>query len=396
MNDYSRDETEFGAFEDPAACAAGRRGTQGCFVGVSPMLFPAVVVGSIFDRIAKPFIGKTKKKLDANVRTQLAAQGATPAQLALLQHTQESMHIHAADVAKGIATSAKVGLAVASFVVPGGAVAGTAALGGLVAADKLVAAGQRGVAAAKTTIDTTKHLAAAGHIDAQRGLQAIGLASAERAAKGIPAGVEQKVTAAGHAAYTSFLSARKPVVVMPVAAAPKSATPPKLPAIHSPAAPPRPAAAIPARAPIAPVYVPPRPPAVVARPPAPPPVTAPKPAAPMTAAGLQMLANTLSSAVHAGKLSPSSANAMIDRAIATMPVNAANTAAIVAARARIAAAAGPSSGITAAVLPAPAPVARDWLVTDDGKVQRIVRGNAIQVSGRGWYVGQFGLQRIGA
>lgn len=348
MPDYSRDETEFGAFEDPAACASGPLGSRAleCFFGVSPTLFPTValsafngvlgadesrdetefghfedasaaVVGGLFDRILKP----AKKKVAAQVQTNLHAQGATPAQLAAVAQVQARLHVKPKDIAKGVATSAKIGLAVASFVVPGGAVAGTAALGGLVAADRLVAAGQRGVAAAKTTIDTTKHLAAAGHIDAQRGLQAIGLASAERAAKGIPAGVEQKVTAAGHAAYTSFLAARKPVVVRPVASAPKPAAPSTLPAIHAPAAPRRPVVAMPVRAPIAPVYVPPRPAAVAPAPP---------------------------------------------------------------------------GNARAPVLPAPAPVARDWLVTDDGKVQRVVRGHAIQVAVRGWYVGQFGLQRIGA
>lgn len=416
MNDYSRDETEFGAFEDPARSGLGRQ--QGCFVGVSPMLFPAValtalngvlgsdesrdetefgafedpsaaVVGGLFDKIIKPF----KKKTDAKVNAGLKAQGATAAQMALVQQAQAKAHVTAADIAKGVATSAKIGMAVASFLVPGGAVAGTAALGGLVAADKLVAAGQRGVAAAKTTIDTTKKLAAAGHVDSQRGLQMIGLASAERLAKGIPAGVEQKVTAAGHSAYTSFLSARKPTVVQPVKAAPKPAAPPKLPAIP----PPRPAAAAPARAPIVAV-APPRPALPVApRPVAPVPVAAPKPA--MTIVGLQMLANTLSSALRAGKMPPATAKRLFDQAKAKVPPTATSAAQIAAIAHQLDVAAGtvnaPSSGITSPGTVVPAP-ARDWLVTDDGKVQRITRGNAIHVAGRGWYVGQFGLQRIGA
>ena len=212
MSDYSRDETEFGAFEDPMAPFAN-----------------GDAVGGFFDKVLGKVSGKKKleAKLNTNIGAQLAAKGQSPAQVAAaqaaLRMAQQKAHVTPKVVAKGMIQTAKIGAAVAAFVVPGGAVAGTAALGGLVAADKYIAAGQKGVAAAKGVIDNTKKLAAIGNVDAQRGLQMLGVAASLRAASGIAPGVPSPVNAVGAAAHAAFLSQRKPVVVAPphpVAAAP--------------------------------------------------------------------------------------------------------------------------------------------------------------------------------
>lgn len=205
--------------------------------------------GGFFDSVLN--VATPKKKVEAKVRADLSAkltaQGKTPAQVAsatsLLGKAQASAKVTPAALGKGMLQTAKIGAALAAFIVPGGAVAGTAALGGLVAADKLVAAGQKGVAAAKSVVSTTKTLAAAGNVEAQRGLQMIGVAADLRAKAGIASGVPSPVNAAGAAAHAAFLAQRSPVVVAP----------PKPAAAAAPAR-----VVVPPRQPFVAAYVPPR------------------------------------------------------------------------------------------------------------------------------------------
>ncbi len=342
-NDFSRDETEFGAFEDPMAplvdlvmvggvasrfvpqeasaaeLAAAMRGAFCEAAGISDR----TGFGGFFDKLAKPFIKKPKAQVHAQINAQLHAQGASAAQLALMRQAQGRLHIKAKDVGKGILQSAKMGAAVASFVVPGGAIAGTAALGGLVAADKLVAAGQKGLKAAHTVVDNTKKLAAAGNIDAQRGLQAIGMAAHLRASAQIPHGVPSPVNAAGQLAHAQFLASRN-TVVLPHPAAPVAARP-----------------------------APPPPP--LPRPLVVPPVRLPF-AAPQRAVPQHVVASGLVAA----------------------PL-------VMAAAARHTAVPAPKA------LP---PEQHDWLVHDSGQVQRVVRGQAVSAAG-GYYVGPGGVRRLG-
>lgn len=252
MSNFSRDETEFGAFEDPSAPIVNQ---------------PAWGDSAAFGLKLPGFMRKTLQKASGNK-----------------VHIPKNATINVKQSLGGLAKGVSIGVGLASFVVPGvGLVTGSAALGGLVAADKLVAAGQKGVAAAHSVVDTTKKLAAAGHIDAQRGLQLLGVAADLRAKAGIAPGVPMPVNAAGQLAHAQFLAARKPVVVAaPKAPAPKAPAPPPQ---HAAAPPPRmpyaasQLAAVPMHAPVMARPVAPYPMAAPVAPrPAPVAVAAPKPA----------------------------------------------------------------------------------------------------------------------
>jgi hypothetical protein len=309
MNDFSRDETEFGAFEDPSA----------------PILVSVVGNDAAFGLKLPGFMRKTLQKVSGNKI-----------------HIPKNAQIDVKGSLKGLAKGVSIGVGIASFAIPGvGAITGSAALGGLVAADKLVAAGQKGVKEAHTVIDNTKKLAAAGNLDAQRGLQTLGIASQLRAASKIPHGVPSPVNAVGAAAHAQFLASRRPVVVSHPAARPVARPP--APAPHPVVRMP------PQRVSFGPPQLAVPHPALMARPvaPLPYPMATPHPAA-----------------------AP-----VVARPPVVMPHPAA-----VAAR-------------PAAPKPA-APEQHDWVVHDSGQVVRVVRGHAVTSAG-GYYVGPAGVQRLG-
>lgn len=161
--------------------------------------------GGIFDRVLKPF----KRKVGKKISVDLKAKGATPAQVALMHQAMARAKVTPKNYAQGLVSTVKIGAKIGALVVPGGA----AAVGGLVAADKLAAGVEQGSHQARSVVDATKALASAGHVDAQRGLSLLGQAAQLRASVSAPRGVPQPVNASGAAAYGAFLASRKPVVV---------------------------------------------------------------------------------------------------------------------------------------------------------------------------------------
>lgn len=102
----------------------------------------------------------------------------------------------AAVLASGAAVIGTAGAA-AGAIAAGGVSAAT--IGSVVTADGVVAAaakaGSKDAAKAKNVIDTTRALAAGGDVDAKKGLTVIAAVTADRAQKGVPAGVTQSVDA---------------------------------------------------------------------------------------------------------------------------------------------------------------------------------------------------------
>jgi hypothetical protein len=84
--------------------------------------------------------------------------------------------------------------------------------GAAVAADKLVAAAERGGKAAKTAaavVRQTTHLAARGNVDAKAAVRVLQTVATQRRTAGIPRGAEQPVTAKGATALRAFAAAPK-------------------------------------------------------------------------------------------------------------------------------------------------------------------------------------------
>lgn len=161
------------------------------------------------------------------------------------------------DIGRGLLKTAKIAGAVASLAVPGLGLAGAAALaapgalsagrsllsagktvsgaahtvaktgaaaraqlhaaGVAVAADKLVAAAERGGAAARTAshvVRQTRQLAARGNPDARVAEKILNQVAVQRRAAAIPKGREQPVTAKGAEALRAFAEAPKPTAVL--------------------------------------------------------------------------------------------------------------------------------------------------------------------------------------
>lgn len=168
-------------------------------------------IGSIFSKLFKPM----QSKVAAKVSTNLSAQGASAANVALYNQAAAKGPT-TKDLGKGLVTTVKLGAAVAAFIVPGGAIAGTAVLGATVGADKLLAAaGTAGKIGeqARSVIDTTKSLAAQGSALAKNGMAVLNTVNAARITAGVAAGVAGKVTASGAAAFEVFKAQVKPLTV---------------------------------------------------------------------------------------------------------------------------------------------------------------------------------------